>query len=212
MLNVPLDPLKSISFGHSFVAADFSGRKLPSPERATRQIPKATTMTNIEKLLSISSQALDSKPGAFPVVLREYALGSELFQMLEQKNGSYAFEYALHVFPLSTDPEVGLEGWNAESLWRKKYEDLAEGLLFFAEDILQDQFCLSKAQSGVHRFHAETGQTTFMAESVEEWAGVILSNYRTETGWPFVHEWQEKNGRLPLGEETDAKDALFPRG
>ena len=169
-------------------------------------------MTNIEKLLSISSEALGSKPSAFPGVLREYALGAELFQMLEQKNGFYAFEYALHVFPLTSDRETGLEAWNAESLWRRGYEDLAEGLLFFAEDILQDQFCLSKKQSGVYRFHAETGQTTFMAASVEEWAGVILSNYRTETGWPFVHDWQEKNGRLPLGKRLMPKTPFFLGG
>src|SRR5690348_11185013 len=98
-------------------------------------------MTNIEKLVSISSEALDSSnPSVFPTFLQEYSMGAELFHMLEQKNGFYAFEYALHVLPLSSDTESGLEGWNAESLWRNGYEDLAEGLLFFAEDILQDQF------------------------------------------------------------------------
>jgi hypothetical protein len=169
-------------------------------------------MTHIEKLLSISSEALGSKPSAFPEVFREYDLGEELFHMLEQKNGFYAFEYALHMFPLTADPETGLEGWNAESLWRSGYEDLAEGLFFFAEDILQDQFCLSKKQGGVHRFDAETGQTTFLAESVEGWAGVILSNYRRETGWPLVHEWQEKNGRLPLGKRLMPKTPFFLGG
>jgi hypothetical protein len=169
-------------------------------------------MTHIEKLLSISSEALGPKPSAFPRVLREYALGEELFQMMGQKNGFYAFEYALHVFPLTSDPETGLEGWNAESLWRNGYADLAEGLLFFAEDILQDQFCLSKKQTGVHRFDSETGQATFMAESVEGWAGAILSNYRKETGWPLVHEWQEKNGRLPLGKRLMPKTPFFLGG
>jgi hypothetical protein len=169
-------------------------------------------MTNIEKLLSVSSEALGSKTTALPEMLREYALGTQFFHMLEQKNGFYAFEYALHAFPLTSDPETGLEGWNAESLWRNGYEDLAEGLLFFAEDILQDQFCLSKKQSGVHRFDAETGQTTLMAASVEEWAGVILSNYRSETGWPLVHEWQEKNGRLPLGKRLMPKTPFFLGG
>lgn len=169
-------------------------------------------MTNIERLLSISSEALGSKPSAFPEILREYGLGSELFHMLEQKNGFYAFEYALHVFPLTSDRETGLEGWNAESLWRGGYADLAEGLLFFAEDILQDQFCLSNKQSGVHRFDSETGQTTFMAESVDAWAGVILSNYRKETGWPLAHEWQEKNGRLPLGKRLMPKTPFFLGG
>lgn len=169
-------------------------------------------MTRIEKLLSISSEALGSKPSAFPKVLRECVLGEELFHLLGQKNGFYAFEYALHVFPLTADPETGLEGWNAESLWRNAYEDLAEGLLFFAEDALQDQFCLSNKMGGVYRFHAETGQTVLMAASVEEWTGVILANYRTETGWPLVHEWQEKNGRLPLGKRLMPKTPFFLGG
>jgi hypothetical protein len=162
-------------------------------------------MTNIEKLLSVSSEPLASRPSIFPEFIREYNLGSELFRMLEQKNGFYSFEAALHVFPLTSDPEAGLEAWNAGPLWRNEYQDLAEGLLFFAEDILQKQ-------SGVHRFHAETGQTTFMAKTVEEWAGVILSNYRTETGWPFVHEWQQKNGVLPLGKRLMPKTPFFLGG
>ncbi|MBO0912515.1 MAG: SMI1/KNR4 family protein [Acidobacteria bacterium] len=132
--------------------------------------------------------------------------------MLEQKNGFYAFEYALHAFPLTGDPETGLDAWNAGSLWRDEYQDLAEGLLFFAEDIFEDQFCLSKKHGGVHRFHAETGQTTLMAASVEEWAEVILSNYKIETGWPLAHEWQEKNGRLPLGKRLMPKTPFFLGG
>jgi hypothetical protein len=169
-------------------------------------------MTNIEKLLSRSSESLASKPVTMPEFLQVYALGQELFCMLQQTNGFYAFEAALHVFPLTTDTGTGLAAWNADSLWRNEYRDLAAGLLFFAEDILQDQLCLSKKQSGVQRFHAETGQTTFMAQSVEEWAGVILSNYRAETGWPLVREWQEKNGPLQLGQRLMPKTPFFLGG
>ena len=125
-------------------------------------------MTNIEKLLSQSSESLAAEPEAMLKSLQAYTLGAEIFQMLQRKNGFYAFEAALHVFPLTSDPGSGVEGWNAPSLWRSEYGDLAKGLLFFAEDILQDQFCLSEKKSGVHRFHAETGQTTFMVESVED--------------------------------------------
>jgi hypothetical protein len=132
--------------------------------------------------------------------------------MLQKKNGFYTFESALHVFPYTGNPETGLEAWNADSLWRNGYEDLAEGLLFFAEDILQDQFCLSLKQSGVHRFYAETGQTEAIAKSLEEWAGVILSGYRNETGWPFIHDWQEKNGPLPHGKRLMPKTPFFLGG
>jgi len=147
-----------------------------------------------------------------PEWLQAYVLGSELFQMLREKNGFYAFESALHVFPLTSDPGSGLEAWNAGPLWRNEYQDLAEGLLFFGEDILQDQFCLSGKQNGVLRFHAETGETSFVGESVEKWAGVVLSNYKRETGWPFVHEWQAKNGPLPLGKRLLPKTPFFMGG
>jgi hypothetical protein len=121
-------------------------------------------MTSVEKLLSVGSEALAPQLVGMPTWLSDYRLGAELFQMLQKKNGFYAFEAALHVFPLTGDPGSGLEAWNAASLWRTGYKDLAEGLLFFAEDILQDQFCLSIERDGVMRFHAETGKTAFMPE------------------------------------------------
>jgi hypothetical protein len=51
-----------------------------------------------------------------------------------------------------------------------------------------------------------------MADSVERWAGVVLSNYQGETGWPFVHEWQAKNGPLPLGKRLMPKKPFFLGG
>ena len=169
-------------------------------------------MTNTEKLLSIASEPLAGQPGDMPELLRSYSLGAELFCMLQGKNGFYAFESALHVFPLTGDSETGLEAWNAGPLWRDAYEDLADGLLFFAEDILQDQFCLSLRGDGVLRFHAETGQTEHHANSIEAWAGVILSDYRQETGWPFVHEWQAKNGILAREKRLLPKTPFFLGG
>jgi hypothetical protein len=166
----------------------------------------------MEKLLSIASEPLAREPVAMSELLRPYSLGTELFRMLQRKNGFYAFESALHVFPLTGDSETGLEAWNAGPLWKDAYEDLAEGLLFFAEDILQDQFCLSLRKDGVLRFCAETGQTEHLANSIEEWAGVILSEHRRETGWPFVHEWQAKNGPLPRGKRLMPKTPFFLGG
>ena len=162
-------------------------------------------MTSVKKLLSIASAPLAPEPIAMPELLDAYTSGPEIFLMLREKNGFYAFEAALHVFPITGNPGSRLEGWNADSLWRKKYKDLADGLLFFGEDILQDQFCLSAKQAGILRFHAETGNTTVLADSVEEWARLILSNDATETGWPFVDQWQAKNGPLPIGKRLMPK-------
>jgi len=169
-------------------------------------------MKGLETLLSIASEPIAPLPVAMPEFLRSYSLGGELFRLLQAKNGFYAFESALHVFPLADDSETGLEAWNALSSWRCGYEDLADGLLFFAEDILQDQFCLSTKESGILRFYAETGQTVSVANSVEEWASMILSDYRQETGWPFAHDWQTKHGPLPPGKRLMPKIPFFLGG
>jgi hypothetical protein len=57
-----------------------------------------------------------------PEFLQLYALGPSCFMLL-QKNGFYAFEAALHIFPITADRGTGLEGWNPASLWRSEYGD-----------------------------------------------------------------------------------------
>jgi hypothetical protein len=171
-------------------------------------------MTSVEKLLSISSEPLAQAPTPLvnPDVVRDYPLGPELLRLLERKNGFYAFESALHVFPLTSEPVNGssLAEWNSDTLWRNDYGDLTVGLLFFAEDILQDQFCLSS--SGVLRFDAETGGTKVMADSLENWAEIILRDYDYETGWRFASGWQAENGSLPLGKRLMPKIPFFLGG
>jgi hypothetical protein len=130
--------------------------------------------------------------------------------MLERKNGFYAFESALHVFPLSSANCMSLEEWNADSLWRNGYRDLAEGLLFFAEDVFQDQYCVSAA--GVLRFFSETGETMFLADSIENWAKRILADYKRETAWPVASKWQAENGPLPQGKRLMPKTPFFLGG
>jgi hypothetical protein len=156
-------------------------------------------MTSVEKLLAISSEPLAQTPPVEHKLLEEYPLGPELLRMLESRNGFYAFDSALHVFPVTPESVNGstLAEWNSDTLWRNDYGDLTAGLLFFAEDILQDQFCLSS--SGVLRFKAETGGTIPMADSLENWAEIILQNYDRETGWKFATAWQAQNGPLPHG-------------
>src|SRR5215472_17262748 len=122
-------------------------------------------MTRVEKLLSISSGPLSDGPPADRCLLAEYPLGAELLAMLERNN----LESALHVFPLTVAPVNGanLFDWNSESLRRSDYADWTAGLLFFAEDVFQDQFCFG--QSGALRFDAETGGTKSRARTLEEW-------------------------------------------
>jgi len=167
-------------------------------------------MTRVDELLSISSEALAPKPKALPKVLEPYALGCELFQMLQSRNGFYAFESALHVFPLTSAAGMSLEERNSESLWRGGYQDLAEGLLFLAEDVFQDQFALSAR--GVLRFKAETGETTRLADSIDGWAEKLLSDYKTETGWPLASQWQADVGPLLAGKRLMLSTPFFLGG
>src|SRR5262249_3024830 len=56
--------------------------------------------------------------------------------------------------------------------------------------------CLHRSGRGVFRFRSETGQTDFLADSLERWADRVLSDHRVETGWPLAHEWQAARGPL----------------
>jgi len=162
-------------------------------------------MTSVEKLVSISSPPLAGPPHAAARVFEDFRLGPDLQRMLELKNGFYTFESALHVFPHSSDSSAGMSllEWNSDSLWRQEYFNVVRELLFFAEDIFQDQFCLS--EMGIFRFKAETNVAAFMADSIEGWAALILRNYPSETGWPFAKKWQSENGPLDHGKRLMPK-------
>jgi hypothetical protein len=167
-------------------------------------------MTSVEELLSISSEGLAPEPRTLAKIIEAFSLGPELFDMLRCKNGFYAFESALHVFPATSAIGMSLEEWNADTLWRNAYQDLAKGLLFFAEDVFQNQFCL--AADGVLRFDAETGATSLMSDSIENWATKILGEHRRETAWPLANKWQAENGPLPAGKRLMPKMPFFLGG
>ena len=170
-------------------------------------------MSHVHDLLAIASEALGPEISCQNFG-SEFALGAELFNLLRQKNGFYGFEQALHVFPSGADTTgtMTLEHWNTQTLWRSAFGDLAEGLLFFAEDALGDQFCLSKREPFIFRFYSETGELTRLADSIEDWAGMILSDYEFETGWPLAHKWQAQHGPLPLGQRLQPKISFIYGG
>lgn len=121
----------------------------------------------------------------------------ELAGLLRRRNGFYAFEAALHVFPLqSAGDALGLDIWNAADTWIDSYDHLASECFFFAEDIFGNQFCVKERD--ICSFDAETGAAKALASSLEDWAGLILSDYRFLTGHPMAHQWQAGNGRIPV--------------
>ena len=156
------------------------------------------TSSAIEKLLSISSSPLGLGVGLRSPTQERSSLENELEQMLRLKDGFYAFESALHVFPCaSSSIEIGLDTWNSPSGWRQEYAGLANDALFFAEDIFGEQFCIKENE--IHTFDPETGKFERMCSNLEQWARNILEEFEFLTGHPIAHEWQAVHGRIPAG-------------
>ncbi len=144
----------------------------------------------VEKLLQISGPAL-GRSG----VMDEWPANESLRALLLRRNGFFAFESALRVFPAEeTSLSYGLGEWNSPDLWISSYGGLADGLFFFAEDVFGGQFCLKEEQ--VYSFNPETAELTLAGGNLEAWADAILKDYDFLTGYALAHEWQIKHGTL----------------
>jgi hypothetical protein len=170
---------------------------------------------NLSKLLDISSAPLLST-SAEDVRGASSDIGAELLELLRQKNGFYVFESALHVLPSATSGSVvGLDSWNSPEKWFDYYEflrgdDARNAYLFFAEDAFANQFAIS--DDAIYSFETETGEFERMAGSLEDWASVILGDYRYWTGYPLAQEWQQIHGPLPMNKRLAPKQPFILGG
>jgi len=158
-----------------------------------------------DKLISLGGARLCPAVADFRIDILEPRgkLGNQLANFLRQKNGFYAFESALHLFPACRAERImNLEKWNNPKLWIEYYDDTAMDILLFAEGILGDQFGVKDGE--IVRFEAETGLIESVAASLEEWAALILNDYKYQTGYPLAHEWQKAHGPLPTGQRLVA--------
>lgn len=148
----------------------------------------------IEQLLSIAGPSI-GPPEADPT-LGGTTVHNELAELLSARNGFVAFESALHVFPTgrAVQGEMTLEQWNAIDLWRKHYDHLDGGALFFAEDVFGGQFAIRN--DAVELFDPETGEFTTLSTTIEGWAAALLDDPAVLTGYPLAHQWQMEHGRL----------------
>jgi len=154
--------------------------------------------SDLKKLFSSASPSLNDDSPALSERLRSLAgpLADELLRMLQERNGFYALESALHVFPSHSGQQaIGLDEWNDDALWRAEYQGMADGCLFFAEDVFGGQFCIKDAK--VFTFDPETGVLEYLADDIEGWAAAIVGDYDVLTGYPLAHQWQSRNGPLP---------------
>jgi hypothetical protein len=154
----------------------------------------------LERLCSLGGHA--TRDAAVSAHRLADAFGKEnseaLRPLLDRKNGFYAFESALRVYPdLGTPNEKGIIEWNDQDLWRGEYDGLADGGLFFAEDVFGGQFCLKDQR--ICTFDPETGAFETMASDLEDWAGKILDDFSLWTGHQLGHTWQLAHGTIPAG-------------
>jgi len=151
----------------------------------------------ISKLLSISSDGL-AKPFDDTFDTSKFGLSSrfpDYFDLLRVRNGFYAFESALHVFPTTHD-QNGLDvfSWNQEKLWRESYDGMTDGHFFFAEDAFGGQFSLK--EEGIFTFDPETGESQKLCKNISQWCEVILKDYDFLTGHSLMHQWQIRHGKI----------------
>ncbi|MEU9589575.1 SMI1/KNR4 family protein [Streptomyces sp. NPDC048219] len=153
----------------------------------------------MDRLLKLSGPALSDEQPAPEDWSSLGSVGAELHQLLTRRNGFYAFESALHVFPSAVEVRGtrSFGDWNEGRRWLDCYGALRPELSFFAEDVFGGQF--GTDGKGVYAFNPETAALTPVGDSLADWAHRVLDDYAYLTGYPVAHEWQSLHGALPAG-------------
>ncbi|MCY2967090.1 MAG: SMI1/KNR4 family protein [Planctomycetota bacterium] len=162
---------------------------------------------SLERLLSAASDSsLPSWTNADADILERFGtLGGELHDLLARRNGFFAFESAIQVFPLGTRQDLMTLGrWNDHLLWRCEYSHLiSDPILFFAQDIYGNQFGITT--NSVVLFYSETAEIEVLSDSIAKWCVRLLSDWRGFSGFTLAHDWQTQNRAITEGER------LIPR-
>jgi hypothetical protein len=168
---------------------------------------------NILKLLEISSHPFcESSPERDRLPKGPYMEG--LFALIGMRNGFVALESTLRLFPLCRDPSglYDMAFWNSDSAWRSSYGELADGLWFFAENAIGEQFAIDQQKGGIVVFDPEAGERRHLADDLEDWAGIVLKDWPELTMHPVVMKWQELNGPLHLSQSLVPKTMFIAGG
>jgi len=147
----------------------------------------------IKKLINESSGAISSEKFSSPEILQENSsdLARELENVLIQKNGFFLLEGAIHVY---SDQQM----INVNSVYFKdKYDDLLNGVIFFAQDIFAVQFCIKDNQ--VFSFNPETGFFDFIAKDFKGWVELLFVD-PTISGVNIARKWSDVEKGLEFDE------------
>jgi len=168
-------------------------------------IPLERQMEPVDRLLTFAGSILCKNEPYLPddLLLLAGKHADDLIALLRRHNGFYAFANALHVFPAGTTLfGYGLTEWNSLGLWRYTYGDMADGCLFFAENLFGDQYVIREDQ--FFWFDHETGSLEPVSDTLTGWAKAILDDLDA-VGYSVALKLQGEYGDIPAGMR------LFPK-
>lgn len=124
--------------------------------------------------------------------------------LLVLKNGFYAFDSSLHVFPFCKQRVDGgqtVSVWNAPDLWKTHYIHCDPGVVelwCFAENAFGEQFGFFDGR--VVQFNPETGAIVELCDDLVSWCRLVVEDCDFHTGHSIVRKWQATRGQLPRGQ------------
>lgn len=168
----------------------------------------------IEQLLSISKFAIPAKSNSTSIIdfISTYAPKSfinELVSLYGFQNGFYAFESALWIYQYDSNETYTLEKINNIE-FLNIYKEKVGNFISIGSDALGNQFIVNN--SGYFLLDLETGELEFIAENLENWAHVILTDYNYLTAFQSLHDWQLQNKAIKLNKRLGAKTPFILGG
>lgn len=117
---------------------------------------------------------------------------------LRRWNGCYALQGALHVLGARGDvPNQSLDSWNRADGWRQSFGMLIDGVTFFADSGLGDQFGYRDGK--IVRLRTLEARVERMASSFGEWLELIFVEPARYLSVELFDACVERLGPLPPG-------------
>lgn len=117
-------------------------------------------------------------------------------------NGGYFFTRSLQLYSLTS-----LNSYHSikviNDLFVSEYKHLADGLIFFGQDIFGNQFGFEK--SGIVFFNIETADRELIASNFSEWLNVIMNDLEYFTGLRLAEDWVKEKGYIDYNERLCPK-------
>lgn len=163
-------------------------------------------MTPLETILNYRDPDIELPRWSDPPTDRHVArvlTDADHAEFLRDENGAYAFERALHLFGVSSEPHHDLRTRNAPAPWRENYGSSVEEIAFFAEDLFGNLH--GYAPHAVVSMDVETGELEEVAGTFSDWLRFVLADLDYVTGLSLASEWRIRHGELAPSHRLCAK-------